>query len=157
MCGFLFLSSFYLQASFVLDGIPAVSTSEHLDDTLAKNILGGKAQPVNPHAQRLLAASKKPVQTSLKNKDSGGKGTAAKSKGKPKKRPSSQVAPKAKAAKTTPEVESKGSSKAMSSKEITSYYSGTKKWFMEKWGFSVSCSLRVLFVKLSYHFLVFIS
>lgn len=111
-----------------------MGTSEHLDDKLAETILKGKAQrPINPHSQRLLAASKKPV--SLKLKENGQKGTAAKTKAKPKKRPAaSKASAKAKAQKKDSENVEASGSKAMSSKEITTYYSSTKQWFMEKWG-----------------------
>lgn len=96
-----------------------MGTSEHLDDKLAETILKGKAQrPINPHSQRLLAASKKPV--SLKLKENGQKGTAAKTKAKPKKRPAaSKASAKAKAQKKDSENVEASGSKAMSSKEIT--------------------------------------
>lgn len=118
--------------------VRAVSTSEHLPDELVAAVLKNNAQaPMNPHAQRLLAASLKPTKAAL-DKDAPKKGTAAKTKAKKpaQKKPAGHVKHTCTKAETT----EPGSCQRMSSKEITSYYSGTKKWFMERWDwFSTFC------------------
>lgn len=118
--------------------VPAVSTSEHLSDELVASVLKSKAPaPMNPHSQRLLAASLKPAKPAL-DKDQK-KGTAAKTK---VKKPAQMKKPAhAGSLKSTRDkAESSQPSHGMSSKEISTYYSSTKKWFFDRWDwFSTFC------------------
>ena len=57
----------------------ASGSAPHLTDSLAKKILGGTQAPINPHSQRLLAASLKPTKPQM----TGARGKP-KVKGKPK-------------------------------------------------------------------------
>ena len=43
----------------------ASGSAPHLTDSLAKKILGGTQAPINPHSQRLLAASLKPTKPQM--------------------------------------------------------------------------------------------
>ena len=110
--------------------VPAVSTSEHLPDALVADISKKPAAaPLNPHSQRLLAASLKPTKAELKKDGNTGKGTAAKTKAK--KKPAGHA--KNVRTKTHSAEPDLGSCERMSNKEISGYYSGTKKWFMDRW------------------------
>ena len=95
---------------------------------MIKQVIEDVQKPVNPHRQRLLAASLK--QTKPEVKAEGGK----KPKGKAKAKAKSGAKAKSKKRDRTDWDQESNKNAKMTDKEITTYYSGTKKWFMDKLG-----------------------
>lgn len=84
-----------------------MSTTQHLPDHVAETALLGLQRPMNPHSQRILAASLRPVK--LKPEEGGPKAKAkAKAKGKAKAAAKSKAAPNPKA---TPSPKGKAAAK----------------------------------------------
>lgn len=120
----------------------ASGSAPYLTDSLAKKILGGTQAPINPHSQRLLAASLKPTKPQM----TGARGKP-KVKGKPKAKSKGKAKASAKAStkknkkKTTTETDN-----TWSQTEISQYYSSTKRQFMEKSGPQIKSSSIVFMI-----------
>ena len=95
---------------------------------LTKRVIEDVQKPVNPHRQRLLAASLKQTKPEVKAEGDGAK------KPKPKGTAKAKVKTAAKAKSKKRGQTDQDQGYKMTDKEITSYYSSTKKWFMDKLG-----------------------